>query len=41
MKTMNPERAEMLLKLSQAEVNRRFKMYEHLASMDYTAQKQG
>jgi len=41
LKTMNPERAEMLLKLSQAEVNRRFKMYEHLAAMDYSSQKQG
>ncbi|MBU4478194.1 MAG: pyruvate:ferredoxin (flavodoxin) oxidoreductase [Candidatus Omnitrophica bacterium] len=32
---MAPERAAMFLKLSQEEVNRRFKMYEHMAKMDY------
>ncbi len=37
LKTMAPERAEKFLKLSQQELKRRFKMYEHLAKMDYSA----
>ncbi|MBU4479116.1 MAG: pyruvate:ferredoxin (flavodoxin) oxidoreductase [Candidatus Omnitrophica bacterium] len=36
LKTMAPERAEKFLKLSQEELKRRFKMYEHLAKMDYS-----
>ncbi|MFH1460177.1 MAG: pyruvate:ferredoxin (flavodoxin) oxidoreductase [Candidatus Omnitrophota bacterium] len=36
LKKMNPQRAEMLLKKAQEEVNRRFKMYEYLAKMEYS-----
>ncbi|MCP4648512.1 MAG: pyruvate:ferredoxin (flavodoxin) oxidoreductase [PVC group bacterium] len=36
LKTMNPERAKMLLDLSQAEVKARFKRYQYLAQMDYS-----
>ena len=35
LKTTFPERAQKLLDLAQEDVNRRFKMYEHLAKMDY------
>ncbi|RKY35264.1 MAG: pyruvate:ferredoxin (flavodoxin) oxidoreductase [Candidatus Omnitrophota bacterium] len=35
LKKMNPQRAEMLLNLSQREVKRRFKQYEYLAAMEY------
>ncbi|MCF7907616.1 MAG: pyruvate:ferredoxin (flavodoxin) oxidoreductase [Candidatus Omnitrophica bacterium] len=34
LKTAAPERAEMLLKLSQEEIIRRFKIYEYLSKMD-------
>ena len=36
LKTMNPERASMLLNKAQEEIKRRFKMYEHLSKMDYS-----
>ncbi|MFH2138491.1 MAG: pyruvate:ferredoxin (flavodoxin) oxidoreductase [Candidatus Omnitrophota bacterium] len=36
LKLMNPERAKMLLDLSQAEVKARFKRYQYLAQMDYS-----
>jgi len=39
LKSINPERAQMLLKLSQEEVTRRFKTYEYLAKMDYNQLK--
>jgi len=37
LKTMDPQRAEMLLNLAKKEINRRYKMYEHLAKMDYSS----
>jgi len=36
LKNMAPERAAEFLKLSQAELKRRFRMYEHLSKMDYS-----
>ncbi|MFH1092667.1 MAG: pyruvate:ferredoxin (flavodoxin) oxidoreductase [Candidatus Omnitrophota bacterium] len=36
LKTVAPERAEKFLKLSQAELKRRYKMYEHLTKLDYS-----
>ncbi|MBN3041047.1 MAG: pyruvate:ferredoxin (flavodoxin) oxidoreductase, partial [Candidatus Omnitrophica bacterium] len=36
LKTIDPERASSLLKSAQEEVNRRFKVYEHMSKMDYT-----
>jgi pyruvate-ferredoxin/flavodoxin oxidoreductase len=38
LKTMAPERAAEFLKLSQAELKRRYRMYEHLSKMDYSAE---
>jgi pyruvate-ferredoxin/flavodoxin oxidoreductase len=38
LKSMSPERAAEFLKLSQAELKRRYKMYEHLSKMDYSAE---
>jgi len=37
LKNMNPERAAMLLKTSEDEIKRRYKMYEHIAKMDYSS----
>ncbi|MCK4994717.1 MAG: pyruvate:ferredoxin (flavodoxin) oxidoreductase [Candidatus Omnitrophica bacterium] len=36
LKTMAPERAATFLKLSQEELKRRYKMYEHLTKLDYS-----
>ncbi|MCQ9205939.1 MAG: pyruvate:ferredoxin (flavodoxin) oxidoreductase [Omnitrophica bacterium] len=36
LKAQNPQRAKVLLELSQADVNRRYKIYEHLAKLDYS-----
>jgi pyruvate-ferredoxin/flavodoxin oxidoreductase len=36
LKSMAPERAEKFLKLSQEELKRRYKMYEHLTKLDYS-----
>jgi pyruvate-ferredoxin/flavodoxin oxidoreductase len=38
LKNMNPERAAMLLKASEDEIKRRYKMYEHLSKLDYSKQ---
>ncbi len=38
LKNMAPERAAEFLKLSQAELKRRYKMYEHLTKMDYSVE---
>ncbi|MBU0633616.1 MAG: pyruvate:ferredoxin (flavodoxin) oxidoreductase [Candidatus Omnitrophica bacterium] len=35
LKSINPERAAMLLRISQEEVTRRFRAYEHLSKLDY------
>ncbi len=37
LKAMNPERAKMLLEKAEKEIKRRYKFYEHLAKMDYSA----
>jgi len=39
LQTMNPERAKMLLDLSQEEVSRRYKIYEQIAEMDCNAEE--
>ncbi len=37
LKAMNPERAKTLLEMAQKEIKRRYRFYEHLAKMDYSA----
>ncbi len=37
LRIMNPQRAEMFLEMAKKEVNRRYKFYEYLSQMDYSA----
>jgi pyruvate-ferredoxin/flavodoxin oxidoreductase len=39
LKEMAPERAEKFLALSQAELERRYRMYEHMTKLDYSTMK--